>query len=243
MGITYSVVGIASAIFLFPDSPGLSSIAFTSILFVPVLGNLFHSWEKTDEDVESSAPLNFFSSYSSIIVTYASLFFGIMFSFIFFSIFWPPVATLEVFGEQLSVVGISGMAFLPADFASLFFNNLKVLLFSFLLSLIYGVGGVFILTWNASVWGTVFGIFIRDAISSGQILVAAGEIAYMIPHLILESGSYFLAVVAGVIVSRAVVSQTTFSQKFNVMLKDALILFSISLFFVALGAFIESFLV
>ena len=40
MGLSYSILGIASALFLFPTNPGMVSIAFTSLLILPSLNKL-----------------------------------------------------------------------------------------------------------------------------------------------------------------------------------------------------------
>ncbi|MEM0230817.1 MAG: stage II sporulation protein M [Candidatus Woesearchaeota archaeon] len=239
MGLTYAITGIASAIFLFPNSPGFAAIAFTSLLCVPVLEVMF-SREKDFYGRASNSKFGVFSAYSKLLTTYASLFFGIMFAFLMFSALWPPKATFLVFSPQLRMLGSSGNAFSPSTFLVLLSNNSYVLLFCFVISLIYGVGGVLMMVWNASVWGSVLGIFIRDAVVSGSTFQMLLTLLKMLPHTLLESGSYFLAVIAGIILSRTVVSEKRFSEIFYARVRDCVTLIGISIILVVLGAYLES---
>ena len=100
-----------------------------------------------------------------------------------------------------SAVGLSDISL----FTLIFFSNLKVLVFCILFAVLYGVGAIFILTWNASVIGTAIGNFIRLRLaeSSNYFYVASlGLLRYMI-HGIPEILAYFIAGLAGGIISMA----------------------------------------
>ena len=154
LGVSYAIIGIASAMFLFPENPGLAAIAFTSLLLMPSLIELF----KIEELQAEYFDWNFWRLYEmhkDIIGVYLFIFLGIMFSFAFFSIMLPEVASSQIFHEQ---VGYLGRAYSMGSFSEIFFNNLLIFIITLIASLIYGSGAIFIITWNASVWGSVFGM-------------------------------------------------------------------------------------
>jgi uncharacterized membrane protein SpoIIM required for sporulation len=129
-------------------------------------------------------------------------------------------------------------------------NNIKVLIFCILFSFLYGVGAVFILTWNASVIGVAIGMFIRTEITklatSFNFSVAAqyfgilsvGLFKYAI-HGIPEILSYLVAALAGGIISVAVIRHDFGSEKYEKIVLDTSILLLISLFLVVFAAFLE----
>ncbi|MBN1175035.1 stage II sporulation protein M [Candidatus Woesearchaeota archaeon] len=131
-------------------------------------------------------------------------------------------------------------------FSTIFFNNVKVLIFCVLFSFIYGAGAIFILTWNASVIGVAMGNYIRSGLSSVAHLVGMdkaseyfgtitfGIFRYVI-HGIPEILAYFVAALAGGIISVAVIKHDFEGRKFEHIVLDAadLLLLSLALIFVA----------
>lgn len=71
-------------------------------------------------------------------------------------------------------------------------NNIGVMIFTLIFSLIFGAGAIFILIWNASVIAAAIGIF--TDYSAGELLTGLGR--YMI-HGIPEIAAYFIAALAG----------------------------------------------
>lgn len=132
------------------------------------------------------------------------------------------------------------------SFSIIFFNNIKVLIFCVLFSFIYGAGAIFILTWNASVIGVAMGNYIRSGLSSVAHLVGMDKAAeylgtitfgifrYVI-HGIPEILAYFVAALAGGIISVAVIRHDFEGRKFEHIVLDAadLLLLSLALIFVA----------
>jgi len=246
MGLSYSVIGIGSAIMLFRNNPGLAAIAFTSLLILPSLNKLL-----LIEQVQASREEKFnifllFRDHWDIIKIYIFLFLGIMVAFSFFSLVWPAMTTSQVFSQQVGIIGgATGHAYYGVGlFKTLLVNNVLVLLFCLIASLIYGAGSIFIITWNASVWGTIF------AVVAKQSAVVVGQNAFgvfirtmiaVFPHMILEAGAYFLAVIAGGIVSKAVVRERLFSREFNQTIQDGMMMFILALIVLLIAVFVESF--
>ena len=68
---------------------------------------------------------------------------------------------------------------------SIFANNISVLIFTIIFSLLFGAGAIFILVWNASVIAAAIGIFAQGSLSK----LPLGLLRYMI-HGIPEISAY-----------------------------------------------------
>jgi len=247
MGAGYAIIGIASAVFLFPNDSGLAAIAFTSLLILPSLNKLM-SIEANQAARESKMNLfALFKDHNDIFKVYFFLFIGILLSFSFFSIIWPSITTSQVFQEQISVLGgATGQAVAQGGlFSSLLANNAKVLVFCLLASFIYGSGAIFIITWNASVWGTIFGVIARES----AIATGANPFAYfgltllaVFPHMMLEASSYFIAAISGGIVSKAVLREKPFSKRFTQIVNDGLIMFIVAMLVLVVAVYVETYI-
>lgn len=196
LGVSYTVMGIGSALLLFPKEPGLAAVAFTSLLALPSLNKLL-----TLETEQAARERKFdltdpFRNHKDIFSVYIFLFVGVLLVFSIFSIILPNIATNEIFAEQINAIGISGSAIGGGGFKSIFSNNLVVFLFALIASFIYGSGAIFIIIWNASVWGVVFGVIARDAATITNYNPFTYFILAMIviaPHMITEASGFFLS--------------------------------------------------
>ena len=111
-----------------------------------------------------------------------------------------------------------------------------------ILSFFYGAGSIIFLIWNASVWGVVFGFVAREAAmtQSGNPLYFFGlTILPVLPHLITEALSYLSASIVGGVVSKAVLREDLFSEKFHHIITDALLLLAFGIVIVFLAAVLE----
>jgi len=113
---------------------------------------------------------------------------------------------------------------------NIFANNIYVLIFTLVFSLIFGAGAIFILSWNASVISAAIGIFAKSDLMN----LPLGLVRYMV-HGIPEIGAYFGGALAGGIVSAAIIKQDYHSDKFWIVLQDALniIIMSVLILFIA----------
>ncbi len=140
--------------------------------------------------------------------------------------------------EQYGVKSTSTTAFTTSAerLFLIFANNIYVLMFTLIFSLVFGAGVIFILAWNASVIAAAVGIFSQSSLSSLPI----GLFRYMI-HGLPEIASYFVAAIAGGIVSVAVIKHEVGSEKFWEVLQDSLNLIIVAVVVLFLAALIEVF--
>jgi uncharacterized membrane protein SpoIIM required for sporulation len=129
-------------------------------------------------------------------------------------------------------------------------NNLKVLSFCISFSFLYGAGAIFILTWNASVISAAIGNLIRNNLSgiaskTGFSYVASylhifslGFLRFFI-HGIPEILAYFIAAIAGGIISAAVIREKFGTKNFEKIILDSANLVLISIAILIIAAFIE----
>jgi len=147
------------------------------------------------------------------------------------------------FNECVEQYGLEGAAkttaFLTAKekLFAIFVNNIYVLIFTLVFSLIFGAGAIFILAWNASVIAAAVGIFSRSSLSNLPLGIAR----YMI-HGIPEIGAYFIAALAGGIVSIAVIRHNIKSERFWKTLQDSLNLIILAVVVLFIAALIEVFI-
>lgn len=119
----------------------------------------------------------------------------------------------------------------------IFANNIYVLLFTLVFSLIFGAGAIFVLAWNASVIAAAVGIFAKSNLANLPLGIAR----YMI-HGIPEIGAYFIAALAGGIVSMAIVKHEIRGEKFWNILQDSLNLVILAVVILFIAALIEVFI-
>jgi len=238
IGFIYSIIGIIAAYVIFPKSQGIASIAFLSMLLIPSLNKILSIEEKQDADSKKFTIRRIFQDHADVLQVYFMLFLGIFLAYALFSIKFTDLLVQGVFDSQLRIIGINfGQAIGGIEFYSILMNNLKILLIFLILSLIFGAGSVLFLSWNASVWGVVFGY-----ISSNQNNVLDhffSTFLKVMPHMFLEAGAYFFAIVAGGIMSQAVLREKPGSGKFNYVLKDGLVFLTVSVILLIVAAFIE----
>jgi hypothetical protein len=243
LGALYSIVGIFTAKMIFGSNPDMMAVAFVAILLIPAINKALKAEEGVEASGDKFSVKRLFSEHKDIFVIYTSLFLGIFLSFLFFTAFNQQTTIFNLFKAQLNVAGITGNAMNPGFFSSVLANNMKVLLACLILSLIYGAGSILFIVWNASVWGVVFGYSIKtSAITNGQnpFLTFIIVMIPVMPHLLTEAFSYFSAAIAGGVMSKAATKESWFSDRFNHVATDSLILFGLAIVFVIAGALLEA---
>ena len=114
-------------------------------------------------------------------------------------------------------------------------NNLRVMALSFALSFLIGSGAIVILAWNASILGLYLASFLRQGLLEEFVAKTVG----IIPHAPIEIGAYFLAGIAGGIISVGLIREKVFSKEFFLVFKDSLLLLAWAIVAVIIGALIE----
>ena len=118
----------------------------------------------------------------------------------------------------------------------IFTNNMYVLLFTLIFSLILGAGAIFVLAWNASVIGAAIGIFTNYKLAS----LPLGLFRFFL-HGLPEIASYFMVTLAGGVVSVAIINHEAGTEKFWEVLQDSLNLIIGAIVVLFLAALLEVF--
>lgn len=251
LGIIYSIIGILLASILFPGDPALVAVAFTSLLLLPEMYKIF-SIEERKESIEQKVSLSaLWRDDIDVVRIYIFLFLGILLVYALGTILLPHMQTNLLFREQLEIrfgQGFTGQAvsgvFSSDLFYSLLSNNFLVLIACFIMALLTGDGAIFLITWNASVWGTIFGLTAKNAavFAGKHPLYFLGIIMLVVfPHMILEAISYFLAAISGGVISKDVILEKFASDRFFEVFGFNLYLLLFGLLFLLLGAIVETF--
>jgi len=272
LGVIYSVVGLLFASILFPTDPALVALAFTSMLLLPEMYKIF-SIEERQESMEKKITLGeLWKDDIEVVRIYIFMFLGVMLVFSVGALFLDGLQANNIFREQLELrlcneaTGANcdlsqltssgnqltgkvidsakgGMRFSSDLFFSLLSNNFMVLMACFMLALLSGDGAIFLIVWNASVWGTIFGLTARSAalFTGENPLYLFGLLMLIVfPHMIIEAISYFLAAISGSIISKDVIMEEFASDRFFEVFSFNLYLLFVALVFVVLGAGLET---
>ncbi len=251
LGIVYSIIGILLASVLFPGDPALVAVAFTSLLLLPELYKIFSIEERRERMEQRVSFKALIKDDWDVVRIYIFLFLGILLVYSLSTIMLPSFETNTLFREQLEIrlgQGFAGNATFAGLNSSLFWsllsNNFLVLLACFIMALLTGDGAIFLITWNASVWGTIFGYTAKSAaLFSGQSAFYLFGLIILIvfPHMIIEGMSYFLAAISGSVISKDVLLERFASDKFMEVFGFNLYLLLFALLFLLLGAGVETF--
>lgn len=132
---------------------------------------------------------------------------------------------------------ITGAATSGEHFFSILMNNVYVMIFTLVLSLVFGAGAIFILVWNASVIASAIAIFIKSDLSN----LLFGLSRYLI-HGLPEIAAYFIAALSGGLLSMAVIRHDTRGEQFWAVMLDSIILLMIAILILIISALIEVFI-
>ncbi|NQU98389.1 stage II sporulation protein M [Candidatus Woesearchaeota archaeon] len=250
LGFVYSSVAIFLSLWIFKSYSSLIMVFLTVMACIPLLYNTIKMEE--EKDLQDMGERWLLKEHAKALMAFMALFFGIALSCVLWYVVLPSETVSVLFETQTVTIQninphitgqISGNT---SSFVRIFLNNIKVLIFCVLFSFLYGSGAIFILTWNASVIGAAIGNFIRSNLAYYSSLVgfektaqyfqiiSIGLLKYII-HGIPEILAYFVAGLAGGIISVAIIRHDFGTRKFEHILLDSadLILLSIFLLFIA----------
>ncbi|MBI4170605.1 MAG: stage II sporulation protein M [Candidatus Aenigmarchaeota archaeon] len=245
----YTLISVLFSVSIFPEQSSILSVAFLTIIFVPFFQKLFEiEEEKEDQAAERKMQGNLFARHQKLIYSFSAFFLGIIIAMSFLFIFYAdaePAFSLQT--ETLkSFSYITASTTENADFVRFLLNNTQVMVLMFVLSVAFGAGAVFILAWNASVIAVYVGLLIRSFIESGLsspiaylygVPVGLGSIAL---HGIPEIVAYFIAGLAGGILSVGILREKAGSREFNKILFDSLVLLLAAEMLIVAAAYTEA---
>lgn len=176
-----------------------------------------------------------------LIEFFTFVFIGAVFAYAFWFALLPKEVSYGLYFQQLQEVKtisstVTGQAFQQDVFEFLFNHNIQVLFLMLLFSLVYGVGALYLLLWNASIIGVVLG---GKFVSNGLAGAVMGFLG-MIPHGIFEISSYFVGALAGGLLSIAVMRSSYKKPFFKYLLEDVFLLAAFALLLLFIGAVIEA---
>ncbi|MEM4337060.1 MAG: stage II sporulation protein M [Candidatus Woesearchaeota archaeon] len=245
LGINYSLIGLGASLIMFPEDPALVAVAITSILFLPSLYKLAIIEEKKERKDKRFSIVRLLILQKQFIKVYLYAFFGVFVVFSFFALILPTLAVNHLFREQMSVFSSVGGAFFSNKlFYGILLNNLKILFLCFIVSFILGNGAIFIITWNASVWGTIFGNLAKTAalsVGKSPFIYFILIITSVFPHMFFEISAYILAIISGTLISEGFLRERFGSERFNSVVRDNIFLLFVGLGLLLLGAVIETY--
>jgi len=243
----FVLIGFLAAFFIFYSAISIAMLAFTSLLLLPFIIKILEPEEKEGsrnifklqlstsetrririrEWFSPSTISSILKRNEKLIIFYSFLFFGMALEFMLLFALLPPSISDAAFSQQINVIGPAGNFFGP--FGDLLVNNLQILTIAFALSVFFGAGSIFILTYNASIAGVMYGSSLRTIIWGSPMLYS--NILLYLPHTILEIFAYLLAAVAGGMLIRGLSREN---------IRDALIIFAISVVILVFAAYVES---
>ncbi len=257
IGFLYAFISLLLVHFLFGGDPvlskfsGLMVVLFCVMFSMPFMYFIFKQEEIEDEETESI--LGVWKMHKDAIYAFLWLFLGFIIAFSIGYILLHDSnllnAQIETYCninspgqvndciQQYSFTGkiISTNALdNGARFLSILGNNLGVMVFTLIFSLIFGAGAIFVLAWNASVISAAIGIFTSYKISE----IPLGLIRYMI-HGFPEIAAYFITALAGGILGVGVIRHGVGNKKFIRVLLNVIALIFIAVIILVGAAIIE----
>lgn len=256
VGLLYASVSLLLVTYVFrgddilKEGSGLLLVIFTVMCCLPFVYYIIKLEEGKDLEIDNSGKL--IKEHSKAICALMWLFLGFVVAFSFWYIVLPDVSgqnfnfqirtfcainnpanydfCIETYGaNKLTASATSSRVFL-----SIFSNNISVLIFTIIFSLIFGAGAIFILVWNASVIAAAMGIFARGDIA--QLPIALSR--YMI-HGIPEISAYFVGALAGGIISVAIIRRDLVGERKWIILQDAVLLVIIAVMILVVAGLME----
>ncbi|MEK6875316.1 MAG: stage II sporulation protein M [Nanoarchaeota archaeon] len=230
---------------------GMIVVTFCVMFSLPFMYKMIKREEEEDEEVEG-----FFSvwkMHKDALYAFMWLFLGFIVAFSFWFILLQNSSLLNAqiqtycminspgnidncvaqydFTRQISSTGAITK---ELRFLSILENNVYVMIFTLVFSLIFGAGAIFVLAWNASVISGAVGIFTKYKISE----IPLGVVRYMI-HGFPEIAAYFITALAGGIVGVGVIRNGIRNRKFLRILENSIILLFIAILILIVAAAIE----
>lgn len=235
------------------DGAGLLVVVFTVIACMPFMYYIIKLEEEKDIEITESGKL--IKEHTKALYAMMWMFLGFVLAFSFWYLVMPNSAgqnfnfqiktfcainsphSYESCVEQYGVTSMTGSVTGAKALLSIFANNIYVLIFTILFSLVFGAGAIFILVWNASVIAAAIGIFTKGSI----VHLPLALLRYMI-HGVPEIGAYFIGALAGGIISVAVIRKDLKGEGTWKILQNSLLLVLIAVGILIVAALMEVYL-
>ena len=257
VGLIYASLSLLLVHWFFGKDPVLSNasgmlvVLFCVMFTLPYIYFMIKQEEAQDEEIEGF--FGVWRVHKDAIYGFVWLFLGFIIAFSFWYIL---LQNSNLFNFQLETycminspgniedcvarydftqkITSTGAATKELRFLSIIENNIYVMIFTLVFSLIFGAGAIFVLIWNASVIASAIGIFTRYQISD----IPFGIMRYMI-HGFPEITAYFITALAGGIFGVGVIRNGFRDRKFLRIIENVVILLFIAIVILIIAAAIE----
>ncbi len=226
LGFLFASLGIIFAFLIFKTEPSFPAVFLTTLAAAPLIVKLIKS-EKKEK--------NILRRHEKIIGVYFYLFFGMTIAFALFNAFLPVEISNSIFSEQLNKFSAGYFTEQTQLFFEIVLNNLGLVLFFFLLSLFYGSGSMFLLAWNSSILGVMWGNILKISLYMMDPFNFVRNVFFIFPFLLPEIEAYFLASIAGGIVSVNLENK----KKLETAMNDSLLFLILSIVLIIVAGVIE----
>jgi uncharacterized membrane protein SpoIIM required for sporulation len=219
---------------------GMFSVIFTIIPSVYFITSVIKKEEKMEEEAcLKHYQQKFFKRHEKDILMFLFYFLGVTVSFALWSFVLPEdffqVQLVKIHEIRAAMSGYVTGTITKGSFSSflaIFSNNMEVMIFAFIFSLLFGCGAIFIIVWNASVLGVCIGELAKDIFEVPIVALS------FLPHGIPEIIGYLCAGLAGGLLSAAILRCRS-SEVMEIIFFDALKIILVGAFFIFIAAGIE----
>ncbi len=245
LSFLYVLLGFIVSFLFFGNTVSIATMFTLTLLLSPSLAHILGR----EEIIERSSGLtHFYRNHKDVFKVYFFCFLGLFAGFLvlswygdFTSIFQFQTFFLEnqrgLTTELLSEFkeGFTGPSM--SNVFALFSENLFVVIISFILSIFYGAGAIFLIVLNSSIFVAFINVVYGYASKYGaslQYLLGSTSI-YFIP----EITGFMLAAIAGGILSTAIYREKLFSDSFHNVLKNCIVLLILAIAVIFISAVLE----
>ena len=257
IGLLYASLSILLVKLFFSGDPvlvkysGLIVVTFCTMFSLPFMFYIIKMEEKRDEYAQGIKRL--WNVHKDAMFALIWLFLGFVVAFSFWFLVLQDSTLLNAQIETYCAINAPGQVegcvaqyttggFLSptgsatgmARFTGILENNIYVMIFTIMLSLIFGAGAIFILAWNATVIASAVGVFTQFQISE----IPRGILRYMI-HGLPEITTYFLAALAGGIIGTGLIRNGIKDERFLHVIENALILLFVGIVILIVAGLME----
>jgi uncharacterized membrane protein SpoIIM required for sporulation len=259
VGILYASLSLLLVKWFFGSDPVISKysgfivISFCIMFILPFMYYLIKQEEEEDETAEGL--YNVWKAHGDALYAFMWLFLGMIIAFSFWNIVLEDPnlfnAQLETYCQVNSPGNVQGcierfsfensvsitggvLSKNELRLLSIIENNVYVMIFTLLFSLIFGAGAIFVLAWNASVISTAISIFAKNSI----VHIPTGIFRYMI-HGFPEIAAYFITALAGGIFGVGILRNGIKDHKFLRVLENTFLLLFSAIIILLIAAVIE----
>jgi uncharacterized membrane protein SpoIIM required for sporulation len=243
IGVFYATLAVLLSLWIFQEEASLVMVFLTVMACIHLIHGVLQLEEEKDLVIKDERLL--IKEHGKALSFFIFMFLGFIIGYLIWNIFLPTDISTKLFEVQQETISsinskVSGSAINGYDILTkIFFNNIKVLFFCLIFSLFYGSGTVFILAWNASVIAAAMGNVVRLTMAKGIFTSISYALGKYLLHGIPEIAGYFVAGLAGGIISVAIIKHEFGSERFIHILIDSMDLIVLSVVILAISAILE----